>query len=122
VVAALMISTAVSYFLLALSLLATHVVIGYGVSIYGDIVIDRLMWFMQMLGYSWNDILAHRNLILAMASLIYACVGLLVVSILHSALRRDPPRPVLPQEPDVISVGVITASLMFAANSLAVLD
>jgi hypothetical protein len=85
-------------------------------------VIDRLMWFMQMLGYSWNDILAHRNLILAMASLIYACVGLLVVSILHSALRRDPPRPVLPQEPDVISVGVITASLMFAANSLAVLD
>jgi hypothetical protein len=123
-VTALMISTAAAYFLLALSLLATHVAITYGVPIYDDLVTDRLMWLLDLLGYSWEDMdgLAFRRLLLALASLIYASIGLLLIVCLRWALRRGPPRPALPHEPDLVSVGVITSFLMFAVNSLAVLD
>jgi hypothetical protein len=121
-VVALMICTAGSYCLLALSLLLTHFAISFGARIYGDLMTDRLIAGLRLLGYSWEDAQDLRGPLLFIASLIYAFAAMLLVVLAQSALRRGPAGPAQAREPDVVSVCVITALVMTATNFLAVQD
>jgi hypothetical protein len=121
-VVALMICTAAAYLLLALSLVATHVAIDHGVSIYGDLVTDRLMWLLRICGLSRETMEALDLPLLALANLVYSFAALLVVALVHPALSRSAASPPSTQEPGMISVGVIVAVVMTVANSLAMMD
>ena len=121
-VVALMMCTAAGYFLLALSLAAAHIAINRNVTIYGDLVTDRLTWLMRAFGLSQQAVDALSLYLLALANLIYAFAALLMIVLLHRALRRGPPGSALRQEPDAISAGLIVAIVMTVANYAATMD
>jgi hypothetical protein len=121
-VVALMICTAASYFLLALSLAVTHVAVSFGATIYYDVVTDRLMWLKRICGLCQKSIDSHYLGLPVLASLIYAFGALLMIALLYRAFRRGPASPPVPPEPGAISVGLIVAALMTFANSIATLD
>lgn len=122
-VVALMIGTAAGYLLLALSLAAANA-LGFwlGFNIYFDPVTGGLRWLLKLLQLS-PDILKELVPVLqALSNLVYAFAALLVITLAHRVLRRGAARPPTLQEPGMISVGLIVAVVMSAANYIATLD
>ena len=119
---ALMVCTAGGYLLLALSLAITHVLQDYDVAIYMDLVTGGLTRLLGLLGLDRNTVNALAFLLQTVSNFVYAFVALLVITRVSRALRRGPASPAAGQELDAISVGLIVAVLMTAANYVATMD
>jgi len=121
-VVSLMICTAGSYLLMALSLAATRALQYRDVLIYLDLVTGGSMRLLEMAGLDHDTVNALAFSLQMVSSFVYAFAAVLGIALAHRALRRGPASPSTGQEPDAISVGVIVAVLMTVANWVATLD
>ena len=124
-VIALMICTAAGYFLFALLLVAKHLAVGWGWTIYDDLVTDGLMEVAGIVGLGdWADKL--HGLVLAFAYFIYAfaAIGAVFagVGLFRLIVRPGPAGPETRSEPDVLSIGLIVTAVMLFANFIATWD
>jgi hypothetical protein len=122
-VVALMIGTAAGYLLFALSLAAANAV-GFwrGFNIYFDPVTGGLRWLLKPLELGPDALKALVPWLQALSNLAYAFAALLVIALAHRVLRCGAARAPTLQEPGMISVGLIVAVVMSAANYIATLD
>lgn len=121
-VVALMIGTAGGYLLLALSLVVIRVAAKYEIVIYGDLVTGGLTRLLRIWELDYQTTGAFTFPLQTVSNFVYAFAALLVIMLLHRALRRGPASPATQQEPGAISVGLLVAVVMTAANYVASMD
>ena len=114
-VVALMICTAAAYLPLALSLAANQLTLRHDIVVYGDLVTQGVRMLLEAAGVDdRNPALVLPTQIVS--NLVYAFASVIVLTLVLRTLRPGSASPAGEQEPDAISVGLIVACLMTAAN------